>query len=168
MAVFKFGSLERSSLLLFLRLLHPKSQLLEKMEEPAGAKFVGGMKIGVGEKPFYKSNLMGGGHLWLWRYGQKISYLVFPHLPTCQVRVSRFYQSCIPPSASTCTSASSTANSSSQWALLDLSRSRSQWALPDLSQTLECQNRCQVECQKECQRECQKECENLCQKKMSE
>ena len=92
-------------------------------------------------------------------------YHIFPHLPSCQVRVSRFYQSCIPPSASTCTSASSCANSSSQWALLDLNRSRSQWALPDLSQTLECQNRCQVECQKGCQRECQKECENLCQKK---
>ena len=55
-------------------------------------------------------------------------YIQLYFFPTCQVRVSRFYQSCMPPtSAFTSSSSTSVASTSST------ASSRSQWALPGLN-----------------------------------
>ena len=83
--------------------------------------------------------------------------------PTCQVRVSRFYQSCFlllllplllqQPRIST-------ASSGSQWALPGLNRQISvgtagpHQRAPDVTHT-ECQNRCQKKCWNECLKRCQ-------------
>ena len=67
-------------------------------------------------------------HLFIYFFGM---YMQLYFFPTCQVRVSRFYQSCMPPtsaftssSSTSVASTSSTANSRSQWALPGLNRER--------------------------------------------
>ena len=60
--------------------------------------------------------------LFFWMYMQLYFF------PTCQVRVSRFYQSCMPPTSAFISSSSTSAASTSSTA-----SSRSQWALPGLN-----------------------------------
>ena len=55
-------------------------------------------------------------------------YMQLYFFPTCQVRVSRFYQSCMPPTSAFISSSSTSAASTSSTA-----SSRSQWALPGLN-----------------------------------
>ena len=54
-------------------------------------------------------------------------------LPACHVKVSKFYQSCVPPIASSSSSSSSSSFTSSSSTPPSTTSSRSQWALPGLN-----------------------------------
>ena len=108
------------------------------------------------------------------------------NLPTCQVRVVRFYHSCSGSSLSSSSSSSSfssttsASTSTSTSALPTLRQSlrqlpravgtagpqpgtfRAQWAPLDLSGQMECQNIFQIDCQNICHIECQNICEKEC------
>ena len=96
--------------------------------------------------------------------------LCYVFSPTCQVGVSRFYQSCFPPPPSPPLAASDL-NCELQ---ISVGTAEPQTRAPDISGhcwTSTASARCQIECHKEgqieCQNirqiECQMECQNICQ-----